>query len=353
MNGLGATLGLNIASGGTGPARFKRSAELVARADEAGLDCVWTGELYNRSATIAMANFALASERIRIGSNIAYGVGRSPLIWAAEARDLDEMSGGRLRLGLGNGTSGMMENWHGVDGSAPAERMAELIEVIRKLWRLDEGPVDHEGRFYRVHLKPTTDTAPPVQARLPIWIAGVNPRMVAVAGRSADGLIGHPMYTGHYVREVVRPSVEAAATSEGRASTDVTMMGILMCKVTDDVELGRRQLAYAVAQYAASKVYDRLFALHGWSDDQARIREAARRRDLDAMASAVPDAAIDAIGVVCRPGELMARVSEHAVNYDHLSLTGVPWGMDPDQAEADAWSILREVEAVAGRAAAG
>ncbi|MDR7254273.1 putative F420-dependent oxidoreductase [Nocardioides sp. BE266] len=347
MSGITASLGLNVASSGRGTERFRRAAELVARADAAGFDGVWTGELYNRSATIAMANFALASKRVRIGSNIAYGVGRSPLIWAAEARDLDEMSGGRLRLGLGNGTSGMMENWHGVDGTAPAERMAELIEVIRKLWRLDQGPVDHEGRFYRVHLKPTTDTPPPLQEHLPIWIAGVNPRMVAVAGRSADGLIGHPMYTGDYVREVVRPAVDAAAAAEGRSPGDLTMMGILMCKVTHDVELGRRQLAYAIAQYAASKVYDRLFELHGWGADQARIREAARERDVDAMVAAVPDAAIDAIGVVCRPGELVSRVAEHAVDYDHLSLTGVPWGVDPVQAETDAWSILTEVESAA------
>jgi len=343
-------LGLNIASAGHGTERFRRAADLVRRAEAAGFECAWTSELYNRSATISLATFAVASTGIGIDSNIAYGVGRSPLMWAAEARDLDELSGGRLRLGLGNGTRGMMENWHGVDGAAPADRMAELIEVLRKLWRLHEGPVDHDGRFYRLHIRPTMETAAPVRESLPIWIAGVNPRMVAIAGRSADGLIGHPMYTGTYVREVVRPQVEGAAASVGRNSGDVTVMGILICHVTEDVEAGRRELAYAIAQYAASKVYDRLFELHGWTSYQLRIREAARDRDREAMVAAVPDEAIDAIGVVCRPGELMARVAEHAADYDHLSLTGVPWGLSPEHAEDQVVRFLEEMSS-AGLAA--
>src|SRR5882757_4418693 len=103
--------GLTVFSAGHGPERFRRAADVAVRAEQAGFAAVWTGELYNRSATIPLAVLASATERVRLGSNIAYGVGRTPLVWAAEARDLDELSGGRLTLGLGNGTPGMMENW--------------------------------------------------------------------------------------------------------------------------------------------------------------------------------------------------------------------------------------------------
>jgi probable F420-dependent oxidoreductase len=335
--------GVNVFSGGHGRERFERAARVVRRAEEAGFEAVWTGELYNRSGTIPLANFALASSRIRIGTNIAYGVGRSPLIWAAEARDLDEMSDGRLTLGLGNGTAGMMENWHGVTGEAPALRMEEFIDVFRQLWRLHEGPVHHDGRFYRVHLQTTADTPPPVQDRLPIWIAGVGPRMVLAAGKKADGLVGHPMFTGRYVTEVVRPQLAAGAEQEDRDVADVAVMGILMCLITDDVEAGRRKMAYAIAQYAASKVYDKLFALHGWTADQMVIREAAQRRDIDAMVAAVPDEAIDAIGVVCGPGDLAGRVEQHARDYDHLALVGMPWGVTVDQAEQETLDIIEEM----------
>jgi len=332
--------GLTIFSAGSGPERFQRAADLAVRAEEAGFDAVWTGELYNRSATIPMAVLAQATERVRIGCNIAYGVGRTPLVWAAEARDLDELSGGRLVLGLGNGTPRMMEDWHGVSGEAPAERMEELVTVLRKLWRLHEGPVEHDGRFYRVHLRPTADTAPPIQERLPIWTAGVNRRMVRVAGRVADGLVGHPMYTGRYIDEVVRPELEAGTAEAGRSASDVTLMGILMCAVDEDEQAARRRLAFAVAQYAASRVYDRLFALHGWSSAQERIREAIRGRDEEGVIAAVPDDVVDAVGVACRPADVRSRVAEHARDYDHLNLVVPPWGLKPEEAEAATLAVL-------------
>ena len=296
--------GLVTFSSGFGPERFERANALARRAEDAGFDSVWVSELYNRSATVPMATISQATSRVEIGTNIAYGVGRSPLMWAAEAKDLDELSSGRILLGLGNGTATMMEHWHGVSGEAPAVRMEELVTVLRKLWRLDLGPVHHEGRFYKVDLKPTADTPPPYRERLPIYTAGVNPRMVEAAGRVADGLVGHPMFTHRYVDDVVRPALEKGAAKTGRDATEIALAGVLICSVDDDVDAARRRLAFAVGQYAASRVYDKLFALHGWTEAQQRIREAARARDADAVVAAVPDDAIDELGVACRPSEL-------------------------------------------------
>jgi probable F420-dependent oxidoreductase len=340
MTTNGCTYGLTIFSSGFGPQRFQRAQDMARRADEAGFTTVWTSELYNRSATIVMASLAYATARCRIGSSIAYGVGRTPLVWAAEARDLDELSAGRLVLGLGNGNARMMEDWHGVSGDAPAIRMEELVEVLRKLWRLDQGPVHHDGRFYRVHLSPTAETPPPYRPHLPIYAAGINPRMVQAAGRVADGLIGHPMFTKLYVDEVVRPALAAGAAKAERNPDEVGLTGILMCAVDDDVDAARRRLAYSIAQYAASRVYDRLFELHGWSEQQQAIREAARNRDEEALIGAVPEEAIDAIGVACRPGELAAHVERHAADYDHLDLTGPAWGLTSIEQEQAALDIL-------------
>jgi probable F420-dependent oxidoreductase len=329
----GCLIGMTTFGAGYGPERFTRGQALAARAEDAGFDSVWVGELYNRSATIPMATIATATERCQIGTNIAYGVGRTPLMWAAEARDLDELSAGRIILGLGNGTKTMMESWHGVDGDAPAVRMEELVTVLRQLWRLHEGPVEHEGRFYTVRLRPTADTLPPYRERLPIYTAGVNPRMIEAAGRVADGLVGHPMFTARYVDEVARPALAKGAARTGRDPSDIALAGVLICSVDDDVELARRRLAFAAGQYAASRVYDRLFELHGWSAQQERIREAARAGDIEALIAAVPDDAVDEIGVACRPGELAAQVARHAASYDHLSLAPTPWGLSPEETE--------------------
>jgi len=332
--------GLTIFSGGRGADRFRRAAALAADAEDAGFDTVWTGELYNRSATIPLAVLAQATRRVRIGSDIAYGVGRSPLIWAAEARDLDELSEGRLVLGLGNGTPAMTANWLSADPSAPAERMRELVTVLRALWQLDQGPVHHEGRFYTVHLAPTAPTPAPFQRRLPIWTAGIGPRMVATAGAVADGLIGHPLMTDRFVTEVVRPELHAAARAAGRDPASVGLTGILMCAVDDDVTAARRRLRFAVAQYAPSRVYERIFALHGWQHVQAAVRDAARRGDPEGMAAAVPDECLDAFGVACAPGELPERVAERARAVDHLSLVAPVWGLTSDQSEAATRAVL-------------
>lgn len=332
--------GLTIFTGGRGPRRLRAAADLARRAEAAGFGAVWTGELYSRSATIPMAALGLATKRVAVGSNIAYGVGRSPLVWAAEARDLDELTGGRIILGLGNGTPGMMENWLSTSGAAPATRMEELVTVLRALWRLHEGPVHHEGRFYRVHLAPTAGTPAPMRERLPVWTAGVGPRMVRAAGRVADGLVAHPMTTGEYLAEVVRPELERGAADAERSLDGFVVKGSRMIALDADEETGRRRIAFAIAQYAASRVYDRLFAVHGWEAAQRRIRSAAKAGDPAAAAAAVPDAAIDAIGIACSPAELLERLAAHAADFDHLDLVAPPWGLEPEQAEEATEQIL-------------
>ena len=166
----------------------------------------------------------------------------------------------------------MMENWHGVDGSAPAVRMEELVTVLRKLWRLDQGPVHHEGRFYKVHLGPTADTPPPFRERLPIYTAGVNPRMVESAGRVADGLVGHPMFTQRYVEEVVRPAVAKGAAKMAATRREIELAGVLICSVDEDVEAARR------AARLRRRPVRRL----------ARLRPAVRAARLDGRAAAHP-----------------------------------------------------------------
>ncbi|MGV9710982.1 LLM class flavin-dependent oxidoreductase [Gordonia sp. NPDC003424] len=334
------TFGVNAFGVGTGRERFTTMVDLAREAEEIGCAAVWTSELYSRSATVPMAMLAAGTETISIGTNIAYGVGRSPLMWAAEARDLDELSGGRIILGLGNGTPKMMEAWHGVSGEAPAERMAELLTVLKKLWHLHQGPVDHDGRFYQLHIAPTSDVSEPVRPEIPIWIAGVNKLMLRTAGQHADGLVGHPMYTADYVRGPVAEEIAKGAALADRDPSDVTIMGIRMCGIDDDVDKARRQIAYAIGQYAASRVYDRLFALHGWSAEQDQIRQAARARDTEGVIAAVTDDMIDTIAIACTPAEFPDALARIPDGFDHLDLIAPPWGLTDAETRAINGHIL-------------
>ncbi|MCW3066411.1 MAG: class flavin-dependent oxidoreductase [Solirubrobacterales bacterium] len=322
--------------------------EIAAAADEAGLDAAWTPELYDRSATISLAEMAARTERCRVGTAIAYGVGRSPLTLAAEARDLDEISDGRFVLGLGNGTRRMISDWHGQDPDAPAVRMEELVALVRRLWRLHEGPVDHDGRFYRVHIAPTGDLVTPPRAQIPVYTAGVNPRMIEVAGRVADGLLGHALFTVPYIEEVVRPAIARGAEHAGRDPRDVQVASLVLAVVHDDPEEARRELAAQIAFYASVKTYAGLIERLGFGAEGATIRDAFARRDLDGMIAAVPERMVDALGVAGTAGDVRAGLRRYADALDHVILYTPSFRLTPERVRESALSLIDTV----GRAGA-
>ena len=284
-------------------------AEAARRAEQAGFESVWATEFYDRSATIALAAMAQATERIELGSAIAYAFGRTPIVLAAEARDLDELSDGRLTLGLGTGTKRMQREWHGIDGEHPASRMEELVPLLRKVWTLHEGPIEHEGRFYQVRIRPTAPAAPPLRPALPIYMAGVNPRMIEAAGAVGDGLVGHPLFTPEYVSEVVRPALAKGASRTGR-DTAVPIAGYLTCSVADDRDEARRSAAAVIAFNSTVKTYDAVHRVNGFEAEVENVRAAWKSGDFGAMVDAIPDAMIDQIALAGTADEVRARYEE-------------------------------------------
>jgi probable F420-dependent oxidoreductase len=313
-------------------------AEIARMVEAAGFESVWATEFYDRSATVALAAMAQATSTIRLGTAIMYAFGRTPLVLAAEARDLDELSGGRFTLGLGTGTRRMQQDWHGLDGEHPAPRMEELVPLIRKLWRLHEGPVEHEGRFYRVRVRPTAPVSPPLRQDMPIYMAGVNPRMVEAAGAVGDGLVGHPLFTAEYVREVVRPALARGAERTGR-DLKVPIAGYLTCSVDEDRDAARLGAAATIAFNSTVKTYEVIHRFHGFEDAVAAIRGAWRAGDFPGMAAAVTDEMIDTIALAGTPEEVRERFAERWAGVYDQTLLWPPAirGMDSVRAVAEAF----------------
>ncbi len=285
------------------------------RAEERGFESVWTTEFYDRSATVSLAAMAMATSRVTLASGIAYAVGRSPLVLAAEARDLAELSGDRLVLGLGTGTRRMQQDWHGADGASPAPRVEELVPLLRRIWAMDAGGVTHEGRFYRMALRPTAEPAPP--RAIPVYLAGFNARMVAAAGAVADGLVGHPIFTRRYVEEVVRPALASGAGRTGRAP-DVPIAGYVICSVASDGDRARRDAAAQIAFYVVVRTYAPLVELEGFTGEVATIREAWSRGDHAAMTAAVTPAMLERMAVAGTPDEAREQLRAWSGLYDRL-----------------------------------
>jgi alkanesulfonate monooxygenase SsuD/methylene tetrahydromethanopterin reductase-like flavin-dependent oxidoreductase (luciferase family) len=278
MSGLGLVLSLPSVG---------ETVQAARLAEAAGFESVWATEFTDRSATVAMAAMAAATERITIGSAIAYAFGRTPLVLAAEARDLDALSGGRLILGLGTGTKRMQQDWHGLDGEHPAGRMEELLPLVRRLLLLHEGPVVHEGRFYRV---------------------------------------------------IVRPALARGAERADR-SDPVPIAGYVTCSVDDDAEAARRSAKAIVAFNASVKTYAPIVALHGFEAEAEAIRTAWRAGDWGAMTDAVSDRMVDTIALAGTPGEVREQYRERRAGLFERTLLWPPaiGGLDAAAAVIEAF----------------
>ena len=280
-------LGITIMGGDV-----RTAAAVAGRAEYRGFESVWTAEFYDRSAAVSLAAMTATTKHARLGSAIMYAFGRSPVVLTTEARDLDELSGGRFVLGLGTGTTGQVKDWHGLSAEHLAPRIEELVPLVRQLWNLDQGPVRHDGSFYHVKIFPATEMTPPLRRELPIYIAAVNKRMVEATGRVADGLCGHPLYSPEYVDEVVRPALERGSRSAGRSAT-VPIAGYVLCSVAETTDRARRAAAAQIAFYTVVKTFEPILALHGFDEEATNIRNAFRGQDMDAAIDAVSDRMLD------------------------------------------------------------
>ena len=291
------------------------AVSLAVEAERAGFDSVWTTEFSWRSATVPMAAIAAATDRVAVGSAIAYALGRSPAVLAAEARDIDELSNGRLILGLGSAQPARIRRWLGIEPTDVPARVTEVIESVRALWGLGEDPVSYHGRHVRVDIEAAPGAYRPRCRDLPILLAAVNRRMLQVAGAVADGLIAHPIVDGSALRELVRPTLEAAAGSAGRTTAPLVAAMVIVV-VDDDEERARRNAASQIAFYAQHPAYAPLMAHYGLVGESASIRDAARRDDWDAAVAAVPDPMIDRLSVAGTAGLVRTRIDNRMAAAD-------------------------------------
>jgi probable F420-dependent oxidoreductase len=330
------TRGITVLAGGLAETR-----QITQAAEAAGFDAAWSGEFLNRSAIVSVAAMAAATTTIGVGTAIAYAVGRSPLVLANDARFLDEMSEGRLTLGLGTGTRGMMVGWHGVtDPDGPATRMEELIPLLRRLWHLHDGPVKHEGRFYSLDITPTAEIAPPLRETIPVYTAGVNGRRIEVAGRVSDGLICHPTVTDQFLDEVVRPAIERGAAKTGRSATDVALKGVLITAISDDSDQARREAAAQIAFYVAPKAYGPVMEASGFGSEAEAIRDAFHRKDHQGMVDAVSDAMLDEMAAAGTIDEVRSQVERLEKRYDHCALYSPSFTLSAERVAENTAAII-------------
>ena len=294
------------------------NVELARRAEAAGFESVWAPEFHNHSGVLALAAAAFATERVELGTGIAWAFARSPLLTAVTALDLDEMSGGRFVLGLGTGTRRMRSDWLGAPGERPARRVRETIEAIRAVWAAGEaGSIEYEGELVKLSVQPYGRPRQ-VRDRIPIYLAAVNEGMLRTAAEVADGVVAHPMTTVRYLEEVVRPAVG-----------DTEIADWVIVAASDDASQAREDAKRQIAFHATVRTYDRILELNGFDGPAAEIRERWKSFDLQGMTELVTDEMLEAMAVAGTPQECREQVAERASSGDRLLLGAPVVATDP------------------------
>jgi probable F420-dependent oxidoreductase len=300
-------------------------ADLARLAEDGGYESVWVAET-SYSAYVQAALASQATSSVRVGTNIALAFPRSPTITAMTVRDLAELSGGRFILGLGSQVKRINEHRFSVPFEHPAPKMAEYIEVIREVLATFRGHgIDHRGRFYTVTMNPFpgADAVDDV----PVYLAAVNTKMVEAAGRVADGVLGHPLTSPRYVREVVRPALETGAQGAGRDPSSISVTGSVILQLHEDRDRARFEAALQIAFYATTRTYRPVLELHGFAELMGPLREAYARGDLGEMARiALP--MVDTYAIAGPEEECRERLLAFDGVVDRLLLGGAWVGPD-------------------------
>jgi hypothetical protein len=175
--------------------------------------------------------------------------------------------------------------------------MAELIEVIRAFLHAENGErVRYQGQFYSIN----ADIRAPVLGRLevPILIGAFNKIMLRTVGRTADGVLGHGLFTDRWWTELVEPELARGAESSGRDPAELQRWGWLIAAIdNDDPARAVRDARLQVAFYFTVKTYDSLVELHGWTEEVAKIRSAFRSGHPETIADHVTDEMLWSIAI--------------------------------------------------------
>lgn len=295
---------------------------VAAEAESHGCDSLWVSEM-PRSAFVQAAAIATSTTRAPVGTAVALAFVRSALTTAMTALDLDELSGGRFILGLGTGVKRLNEDWHMRPYPPPAPHLRETVQVIRLLMTVvfRGAPIDFEGTYERVRMRGFPRPSPPVRPEIPVYLGGMGPAMLRLAGEIADGWIAPELCSPRYLAERALPRIRAGLKRSGRDPSAITVMASACCLPSNDVRAARRNAAGLVAFYATVRTYEDFFDFHGFRAEAAVIRERFVAGDIVGMIDACPDEMVDTLMLVGPPDRIRARLREYEGLADVVKLT--------------------------------
>jgi F420-dependent oxidoreductase-like protein len=287
---------------------FAETVEELADYEQAGADIVFVPEAYSFDAVSQLGFIAARTQRMQIGSGIFQLYSRTPALTAMTAAGLDYVSGGRFVLGLGASGPQVIEGWHGVPYDAPIGRAREVIEICRLVWRRER--LSYQGKYYRLPLeggtglgKPLKLINHPVRERIPVALAAIGPKNVALAAELAESWM--PIF---YLPEKAADAW-GDAVAEGTARRDPSLgpldvIAHAALAIGDDVahlrDLSRPQLALYIGGMGARgrNFYNDLARRFGYEAEAKAIQDAYLDGRKDEAAALVPSELVELTSLI-------------------------------------------------------
>src|SRR6476469_5992463 len=308
-------LGVHIGYWGLG-LTSEDQLNIVQEAERLGYDSVWAAEAYGSDTATVLGWLAGQTSKIRLGSGIFQMPGRSPAMTAMTAATIDQLSDGRMILGIGSSGPQVAEGWHGQRFAKQLQRTREYIAVIRLA--LARERLEYSGETLTLPLpdgpgKALKLTISPVQQRIPMYLAAIGPKNTALAGEIADGWIP-TLFSPEHVSEL-RPLLEEGAQRSDKSLDGFDIAPTVNVFVTDDLEAGRNAMRPFIALYVGGmgsrkqNFYNQVVQRYGFEAEAKQIQDLYLEGKRDEAMAAIPDKLIDTVSLCGPPDVVRERLA--------------------------------------------
>jgi len=283
---------------------LEQAIERVRRADALGYDSVYVTHIAGRDSLTVLMAYAAATERIRLGTGVLPMYSRTPVATAQQAATIDEYSGGRMVLGIGVSHQVTVENWFGSHIEHPVAEMREYATALRAMF---EGRDVPEGKrfptkFRFMGFEPRAD--------LPIYVAGLSPNMLRLAGEVADGVMLW-LCNPEYIEAVVVPAVREGRERAGKTLDGFDIVAAIPAAVTDDRAAAYEVMRGDLLTYWSLPFYRAMIERSGFGEDIAAFDAAMGSGDVEQAKQAISERFLDALTAIGSPDDVRGGVGRY------------------------------------------
>ena len=286
---------------------------------------------------------ATTTSRVTLEPRVAIAFPRSPMVFAYAAMDLQNLSGGRFRLGLGTQVKGHIERRFSTEWTAPGPRLREYVQSLHAIWDAwqDGARLSYHGEHYNFSLMtPFFNPGPSQQPRPPVFVSAVNAYNCRVAGEVCDGVSLHPLMSPEFLDQRILPHIADGAQRAGRDVSGVNLSGsgfIITGPNRSVIEERKYAVRRQIAFYSSTRTYSTVLETHGFQDVGVRLHEMSLKGQWDEMTGLITDDILDKFAVAEEYGDIAAAVKER---YDGR-LNEIVFGMDVMGADDE--QVLRRI----------